>query len=306
MAFLDNSSDIILDAVLTDEGRRRLAKGDGSFKIVKFALGDDEIDYSLYNGNNPSGSAYYDLDLLKTPVLEAFTNNIASMNSKLLSIPRTDLLFLPVIKANVYHKALLDTSILSGAYIVPVDADSNKFATSKTSGQKGVLSPGAGIYMRFDQGLDTNKISYSSVIPPDLMETEYNVIIDNRLGYLVDETGASLDYVSIDDDGYAMYNFAKDIDAVVSEVSNQTNTIGTDNQIIAGPRGTKLQFSILPSINLVDDYYFTLLGTTASVSGLFTDYPSSGVSTKIIKTSVRIEGVTTGCNLEVPVYFVKR
>jgi hypothetical protein len=38
MAFLDNSGDIILDAVLTDEGRRRLALGDGSFRITKFAL----------------------------------------------------------------------------------------------------------------------------------------------------------------------------------------------------------------------------------------------------------------------------
>ena len=38
MAFLDNSGDIILDAVLTDAGRKRLAKGDGSFKILKFAM----------------------------------------------------------------------------------------------------------------------------------------------------------------------------------------------------------------------------------------------------------------------------
>ena len=38
MAFLDNSGDIILDAVLTDEGRRRLALGNGSFNIAKFAL----------------------------------------------------------------------------------------------------------------------------------------------------------------------------------------------------------------------------------------------------------------------------
>ena len=36
MAFLDNSGDIILDAVLTDTGRLRLAQGDGSFKISKF------------------------------------------------------------------------------------------------------------------------------------------------------------------------------------------------------------------------------------------------------------------------------
>lgn len=37
MAFLDNSGDIILDTVLTNEGRKRLAAG--TFKVAKFALG---------------------------------------------------------------------------------------------------------------------------------------------------------------------------------------------------------------------------------------------------------------------------
>ena len=69
MAFLDNSGDIILDAVLTDTGRMRLAKGDGSFNIVKFALGDDEINYELYDKNLTRGSAYYDVEILLTPVL---------------------------------------------------------------------------------------------------------------------------------------------------------------------------------------------------------------------------------------------
>ena len=46
MAFLDNSGDIILDAVLTDAGRKRLAEGNGSFRITKYAFGDDEIDYT--------------------------------------------------------------------------------------------------------------------------------------------------------------------------------------------------------------------------------------------------------------------
>ena len=63
MAFLDNSGDIIIDAVLTDTGRYRLAKGDGSFAITKFALGDDEINYESYNKDHASGSAYFDLDL---------------------------------------------------------------------------------------------------------------------------------------------------------------------------------------------------------------------------------------------------
>ena len=86
MAFLDNSGDIILDAVLTDLGRKRLAQGNGSFRVSKFALGDDGIDYGLYDKNHPSGSAFYDINILQTPVLEAFTNNMANMKSRTLSI----------------------------------------------------------------------------------------------------------------------------------------------------------------------------------------------------------------------------
>ena len=59
MAFLDNSGDIILDAVLTDAGRQRMAQG--NFRIVKFALGDEEINYNAFNSDHPSGSAFYDL-----------------------------------------------------------------------------------------------------------------------------------------------------------------------------------------------------------------------------------------------------
>ena len=48
MGFLDHSTNnIILDAVLTDTGRKFLSRNDGSFSITKFALGDDEVDYSL-------------------------------------------------------------------------------------------------------------------------------------------------------------------------------------------------------------------------------------------------------------------
>ena len=100
MAFLDNSGDIILDAVLTDTGRARLARGDGTFKIAKFALADDEIDYDLYDSSAAEGSTHYDLNILMTPVLEAFTNNVSSMKSKLISIPRTNLLYLPSLKLN--------------------------------------------------------------------------------------------------------------------------------------------------------------------------------------------------------------
>ena len=98
MAFLDNSGDIILDAVLTDVGRKRMAQG--NFRITKFAIGDDEIDYGLYNKDHPSGSAYYDLEILQTPIFEAFTQMNANINYGLVSYPRQDLLYLPGMELN--------------------------------------------------------------------------------------------------------------------------------------------------------------------------------------------------------------
>ena len=98
MAFQDNSGDIIFDVVLTDEGRRRLARGDGSFNIVKFALGDDEINYQLYD--TQAATQNQDIEILQIPVFEAFTNNTSVMSSMLMSIPRNNLLYLPILKIN--------------------------------------------------------------------------------------------------------------------------------------------------------------------------------------------------------------
>lgn len=46
MGFLNNASRTI-DAILTKKGRELLARGENEFKITKFALADDEIDYTL-------------------------------------------------------------------------------------------------------------------------------------------------------------------------------------------------------------------------------------------------------------------
>lgn len=100
MGFLKNNQDIILDAVLTDAGRKILSKGDGSFQVVKFALGDDEIDYGLYDKTNPQGSIYYDLKIISTPVFEAFTNSSAGLRSKIISLVDDNLLYLPILKLN--------------------------------------------------------------------------------------------------------------------------------------------------------------------------------------------------------------
>ena len=133
MAFLDNSGDIILDAVLTDAGRKRLARGDGTFKVTKFAFGDDEIDYANYNPNHLSGAAYYDLEILQTPILEAFTNNRSSLKSRLIRLTNNNLLFLPelVLNQNENDENVQKTpdsaanSLSSGSFLVSVTKDTN-------------------------------------------------------------------------------------------------------------------------------------------------------------------------------------
>lgn len=87
MGYLNNSI-VTVDAVLTRKGRELLARGDGSFKITQFALADDEIDYTLYNPNHPSGSEYYGEVIEKTPLLEAFTDENQIMKYKLATLPR--------------------------------------------------------------------------------------------------------------------------------------------------------------------------------------------------------------------------
>lgn len=87
MGYLNNSV-ITIDAILTNKGRELLARGDGSFKITQFSLSDDEIDYSLYNTNHPSGSAFYGEAIENLPIVEAFPDENQVMKYKLVTLPR--------------------------------------------------------------------------------------------------------------------------------------------------------------------------------------------------------------------------
>ena len=87
MGYLSNAV-ITVDAILTTKGRQLLAKNDGSFRITQFALADDEVNYTLYNPNHPSGSGYYGEAILNMPLLEAFPQETQIMKYKLVTLPR--------------------------------------------------------------------------------------------------------------------------------------------------------------------------------------------------------------------------
>lgn len=87
MSYLSTTS-VVVDAILTKKGRELLAKNDGSFRITQFSLADDEIDYTLYNPNHPSGSAFYGEAIEAMPIIQAYPNDVEIMKYKLLTLPR--------------------------------------------------------------------------------------------------------------------------------------------------------------------------------------------------------------------------
>tara|TARA_R100000234_G_scaffold119161_1_gene101353 strand:- start:4381 stop:5340 length:960 start_codon:yes stop_codon:yes gene_type:complete len=317
MAFLDNSGDIILDAVLTDTGRKRLAKGDGSFRITKFAFGDDEINYTLYDLNHASGSAYFDLNILQSPIFEAFTNNTSVMKSRLLTIARTDLLYLPVVQLNTTSNntagsttdptaaALADTTN-SGSYVITVNAASSALFASGTfhgviqgdnAGDQGAIT--------FDQGIDNDALGLTPLGTANtLTETAYVVEIDNRLGVILDPSNGNDARVSfVDDDQIASYYISLQGEVNSSahfETIPQIGTPPTSNALspIAGRPGLRFKFKVRGTDNLAgSNYLFDTLGAS--------DMVITQGSFRYIDSTIRVTGFTTGFRVDIPVRFVK-
>jgi len=325
MAFLDNSGDIILDAVLTDTGRFRLAKGDGSFKIVKFALGDEEINYGSYDKNHPSGSAYYDLEVLQTPILEAFTNNTSTMQTKLISIPRTNLLYLPVMKISGPATVQTSGSQYDGNFVVCVDlatagdsitgdigvlngTSSNAVTTGELSIRgflNGYKPNQTGGSISIAQGLDTTEIPQTYTLDADLVETQYIIEMDNRFGTIVGSqnlaAGAIAANVSfIDDDNIASYYLSINTDSgFVTSLQPSFSGI-----TIAGPLGTSVTFDIQASTDLATStYLFEQLGSTGYnvIGGFGTSTPM-----RYIDSVIKVTGATTGYTINIPVRYIKK
>ena len=336
MAFLDNSGDIILDAVLTETGRRKMANG--NFSITKFALGDDEIDYSLYDKNHPSGSAYYDLEILQTPIFEAFTQVNAGINYGLLATSATDLLYLPVMETNALS-GLNENNIATyeGMYYAQ-DTGGDTGNTKATNIAKALTNTGivnmqgreisTSNYVLLETGLNTgfgslpvgtqaNKRNYLTA--NGLIDRTYYVFYDNRfisgiLGLTAASTftnsGESNSYngslsvarggsvsLSIGLDNYSTYRLV----GVENQIFyyNDNDTAATYS-VIGGPRGSVC--AVAPIIKEGLDAEYTLYGTTASGLLAASGGPSS---VKYIDTTIYVQGATTGAQAQLPIRIIR-
>ena len=332
MGFLDNSGDIILDAVLTDLGRKRMA--DGNFRITKFSLGDDEIDYSLYNPNHPSGSAYYDLEILQSPIMEAPTRIPSAIKYGLLSITRTDLVYMPVLKVN----EKTDSSLVKtgGVYYLAVNAATheNLLANNANSSQKFLEpnTPSPSKALLIETGLDTGERTATlenrnaAIVQTGLLDLNFDIKFDNRfIAGIMSLAGGKFANTSENTSDLKLDNFAaRTAVASTDFIENYSSTMamgipdevakrgdradGNNISAFAGPRGSVTAMTFMPSLEInaegaASPTYYTLYGTTGATAaslGL-----SGGSTYDFIDTTVYIKGMASGTQLQIPLRLIR-
>jgi hypothetical protein len=243
------------------------------------------------------------------------------MKSKLISLTNNNLLYLPILKMNEEVATYMPTipgtvaspSYGSGSHVIMVDSATVTQVKSNNNNTipQGVLNGAGGDFtrrLRIDQGINSTELSADLSLDPELKETQYIIELDSRFGKIYDAAANDTTPANpsfIDDDSIASYYITQNIGEYVTDSVAGTTTGANANagatandESIAGPRGTTLKFGILAAIDLVSsDYLFTTLGSTIN-DGTTAFY--------FIDARVRVTGVTTGYNIDLPIRFLKK
>ena len=153
MGFLaQDTNNIIIDAVLTDLGRQKLAAG--TFSIIKFAAGDDEVDYGMITRYGRTvGQEKIEKN---TPVFEAITNNKLALMHPLVSIPDPNRYTLP--------SFLVDG--ITGVNTIPLGTSTNTTTNVRVS----------------------QTLAGGEAIPQELVDNQFMVVCDDRFIRIVGST----------------------------------------------------------------------------------------------------------------------
>lgn len=203
MAFLRNdTNNIILDAVLTDAGRRLLAS-QGRFVITKFSVADDEVDYGIIEQYGRTvGKEKIEKN---TPVFEALTNPNVAIKSNLVSV------------STVSNKI----TYLPNLTISPTGTLSLTFS-SKTA--QAVV-----IELNIEDG-------YSC--PPELVDDDMIVSVDNR--FLRAASSSVTTPTSISTTNIASYTFPVDATSTNNPLSRLTFTLTPQSVPLATQQAYKI------------------------------------------------------------------
>jgi hypothetical protein len=301
MAFLDNSGDIILDAVLTEVGRKKLSNG--TFSIVSFGLGDDEINYGSYDLSHPSGSAYHDLEIMQTPIFESLTAPSADIKYGLVTLPQ-GLEYIPSLAVN--SKLNIGTTSAGGSpvrkvegiyyFAVNTETVSTLGASATSWGTDGTGHPYVSLcnlsnpsaFLIIESGIDTSKIAANEtnradyILANGMRDSVFIVKADARFISSLYGTDASSTFTNdyaIDAStftgamaltSYSARSTASDFENYkryniggVNNLVYETLLVGNDNDIssILGPRGAAMGLGL----HVLTELTATTTGTRSSL-----------------------------------------
>jgi len=332
MAFQDGAGGIIIDAVLTDLGRQKMAQG--KFKVSKFALGDDEVNYAFISAS--SGTAEIPLSDLP-PILEAFGNEHANINYGLLSLPRPDVLYIPQLKVNdkvdasttahtddFYYLAVnketarkIETDIGSSKYIL----ENNQIDKNKLLIESGIDVPATGDFTSDLEPTEHNKKGY--ILNMGLYDKYFLVYTDSKYvdSLLRSPNDSLFENDSIDNlymnmgplqrtvktslpkviDMYECYR----IEAVDQSVFKNSAATGDVHSAFNGPRGTilalnlKVKDKLSPDSQSPADFRYTKFGSTnTNVLGGTNLYD-------FIDTTIYVQGLSSNSRLQIPIRIIR-
>lgn len=339
MAFQNQSGGIIIDAILTDIGRKHLANG--KFKVTKFTLGDDEVDYSFMAGS-PSTADFEIPTANLPPILEAFSSETANINYGLLSLPRQDILYIPMLKINskvdsstakhtngIIHLSVnketsrkLESDLGSSTKYL----EANEFDKNKIIIESGIQIPSEIDGTSFESDLvpsEENKKSY--ILNMGLYDKYFLVYIDSKFSNLLYVSPKNSRFENDQNDNLTM-NFGPLVRSVKTSLPTITDLYDTyrveavNNNVIFkeendlhglahsafnGPRASifALNIELKPELTSdsqsTRDQKYTKFGTTSTAV--------LGTSNlyDFIDTTIYIQGLSSNSRLQIPVRIMR-
>ena len=336
MSIQSKAGTIILDAVLTELGRKRMSQG--KFYISRFSLGDDEIDYSV---SYDDAGTYKILSASTAPAFEAFSSEHATITHGLSHIERSDIMYLPTLKfnnltstgfnnVNSYYK----NRDLDAVYLA-VNTETNDklvetFGDTKHSLQSDVVDQRM-IFVESGiedpDGLLQRTTAYreSFILGPGMLDSSFYIHVDARFVTKVYGPTTTC-YFSNRSTGkpnvifptlektlplsapkylkHFLAHKARGIDNYIYEYTSATVsdlTISTIN----GPRGT-----VVATCLGVDD--MMKVGSDSATNYKFSSYGTinnnlfgDGNKYDYIDTAIYVEGATTGVKLTIPLRIIR-
>ena len=196
MAFQGAGFDIIIDAVLTEVGKKRMAQG--KFRVSKFSLGDDEIDYNLFDAENDDEVGYTQR-LLTASVMEAGSTNGANILYGVQTFSNQKIDYFPILKVNkaigVSTNPTLSQGLVAGrattasAYYLSVNEETTeKINEIFATGSFKFLESGnfTGNKIIVESGISEKLVNPGwSRLPPDAKAGDYKTNARSRFYHII-------------------------------------------------------------------------------------------------------------------------